>query len=173
MPTVQTSSWFNVEGTLNSSFSAAIAAFALPSWLPTRPTVVHDWNEIAANLPCYGTAHIPVSLTNAWQGMVVGGGKRGYAATAIYEVSAFVLRTDNPNWQAQLRTMKDYVLTWVGDAKQLIIQDYAANPSSPSATEYLLNFGDIAPAADEDDSANPGIRRLRILIDYSLVYRVA
>lgn len=173
MPTVQTTSYFNIEGTINTSFNAAIAAFSLPTWLPTRPTVILDWAEIALNTPCYGVAHIPVNLTNSFQGMVVGGGKRGYAALDIVEVSCFVSRTNNANWLAQLRTMKDFVVTWAGDTKQLVILDYASNPSSPAATEFLIQFGDIAPLAAQPDTENPGIVRQRVLIDYRHTHRVA
>ena len=173
MPTVQQTSYFNIEGTISTSFNTAIAAFSLPSWLPTRPTVILDWAEIAASLPSFGVTHIPVSLTQSFQGMNVGGGKRGMPSLDIFEVSCFVSRSNNANWLAQLRTMKDWVVTWAGDTKQLVIKDYAANQSSPSDTEYLINFMDIAPLASQPDNANPGVERQRILLDYRHVHRVA
>lgn len=178
MPTIQQTSTFNVIATLNKSLEAAIAAFNLPSWLPTRPVVAFDWNDAPLQAPSFGTIDIPVVMSNEFQGMNVGGGKRGFKSLNIFEVSCWVSQinidanTTNAAWQAQIRTLADMAITWAGEAKVLVIQDYAANPDTPSATEYKINIGDITPLVHQPDSQNPALMRKRILIDYDLVYRV-
>lgn len=178
MPTVQQTSTFNVIATINKSLETAVSGFSLPAWLPTRPTVAFDWNDAALTAPSFATIDIPVIDSNEYQGMHVGSGKRGYKSLNIFEVSCWVSQnnitenTPNVSWQAQLRTMSDWVSTWAGDTKQLIILDYAANQSTPSNTEYLITFGDVAPLVHQPDSVNPALIRKRILIDYWYIKRV-
>jgi hypothetical protein len=179
MVTIQQTSLTNIEGTMNAAFITANAAFSLPSWMPTRPTVeVVNWKDAALTTPSYALIHIPVSLPNTFQGMNVGNSKRGTKYLGILEVSCWVSQFDdtsnvpNQNWLMQLRTMADFVQHWALSTKVLVIQDYAANPDTPSATEYKINFGDIAPLVHQPDSQNPALIRKRILLDYWFTYRV-
>lgn len=178
MPTVQQTSTFNVFGTIYKSLEAAVAAFSLPAWLPDRPVVVANWNDATLSLPSFSAIDIPVSMPNDFQGMQVGNNQRGMKSLNIFEVSCWVgqinvdANTPNTAWQAQLRTMTDWVLTWAGEANVLVIQDYAANNDNPSATAYKINLGDITPLVHQVDSQNPAVIRKRILIDYDYVYRV-
>jgi hypothetical protein len=179
MVTIQQTSTTNVEGTINASFIAANAAFSLPSWMPTRPAVeVVNWKDAALNTPSFTLIHIPVTLPNSFQGMNVGNNQRGLSSLNILEVSCWVSQvnaennTPNQDWLPQLRTMTDFVLHWAGETNVLVIKNYQANQETPSATEYKINFGDIAPLVHQPDSQNPALIRKRILLDYWFTYRV-
>jgi hypothetical protein len=152
---VQQTSIVNVEATVNASFNAAVAAFALPSWLTVRPSIAWNWDDIPLTTPCYGIAHIPVVTTDSYQGRQVGGGLRGMRGSAVFEASAFVTKTGNPSWAIQLRTMYDWVLSWAISNPVLVVKDYAAALSAPANTAYKIDLRDVAATPSQEDTANP------------------
>lgn len=159
----------NVEATLNTSWAAAVAAFALPSHL-TRPNVVFHWENVTASMPCYGVIHIPISMDSTWQGRVAGDTQTALVANAFMEISAFVTRDRNPNYMAQLNYMRDMVASWVTSTKSLVIKNFAT-PSTPVDTAYrvmLLRLDEQPTAPD----VNPSVIRARMLLEYRWFYRM-
>jgi hypothetical protein len=172
---------FNAEASLNGWLAETLAAYLLPAWLPTLPPIVYDWREIELTLPCFSLTHIPVRAQPRYQGRHVGGSQKGLRAAAMLEVSCWVART-SPSYSAQLRTMRDFVLTAVAATSAVPIKDYAANPAAPPVTAYRVFLGQVsgAPIAlDENRNAlqagiviaNPDVLRARLLIDYTYIHR--
>jgi hypothetical protein len=178
---LQQSTAFNVEASLNNWLSTALAAYDLPSWLPSLPIIVYDWREIAISLPCFSVIHIPVSGRAQYQGRNVGANLKGVRMTAMMDVSCWVSR-DSANYSAQLRTMRDLVHSVATFTSGVVIKDYAADPASPADTDFRVVIGNVtgAPIAlDENRNApqsgsvinNPDILRARLLIDYAYTFR--
>lgn len=170
MVSIQQTSNFNVETTLNAALATAVAAFTRPSWLPSVPTVVFVPGDIALAAPCYGVIHIPVASEDLYQG------RRGDAAnvtrdTALMDVSAWVSSEASASWQAQLRTMVDMVKHWHNRSPQIVIQNYATDATAPVATTYKVNLNGITVNPIQQDADNPALWRARMLIDYSWSYR--
>lgn len=196
MTTLAQASSFNVEATLNTWMSAALAAFTRPAWLPTLPAIVYDAPEISASLPCFSLIHIPVSTVGGIQGRWAGS-STGMKALGILDVSCWVSRSASVDWNMQLRTMRDMVLSSAVKSAVLVIGDYAALPTNTvapaitttallavqiagddgtwsdtaTATAYKINIGDAALTPTEPDP-NPDVMRVRVLIDYDYYYRV-
>lgn len=172
MTSLEPTSSFNVEASLNDWLAAALASYTRPSWLATMPSIRYDWDDLALSAPCFSLFHLPVGLdTNAYQGRQVGGGKRGAPALGILDLSCWVTKTANPNWMAQLRTMRDMAQHAVLAKTVVIVRDYAA-PALPVNTAYKVDIGDFSPGALEADSRNPAVWRARCLIEYRWTYRV-
>lgn len=169
MPLLTAATRFNVEATLNAHFTTAISAITRPAWLTTLPAFVYNWDEVTASIPCFAFAHIPAGMLNDLQGRTVGDGQQGRKALGILEVSAFVTRTNNPSWSAQLRTMRDLVETASTSTRTVVISDYST-PGVPTATAYKINIEDVNETPTEPD-VNPAIQRARILIRYSFYFR--
>lgn len=160
---------FNVEATLSQHFTTTISAITRPAWLSTLPAFVYNWDEVAANLPCFALAHIPAGMLNDIQGRTVGDGQQGRKALGLLEVSCFVTRNANPSWNAQLRTMRDLVETAATSTRTVVINDYST-PGVPTATAYKVDILDVTETPTEADT-NPAIQRARILISYSFYFR--
>lgn len=173
MTTLLQASTLNVEATLNAWMRDALQAFSLPAWL-SSVTVVYDAPQIAASLPCFSLIHIPVSVTDSFQGRWAGTTK-GARASGVLDVSCWVSRSRSADWALQLRTMRDMVLSAALSSPVVIIQDYAGLASwsdTPAATAYKINLGDVTPTSTEAD-ANPDVERARVLIDYHYIYRAS
>lgn len=169
MTTIQQTSVYNVETSINAYMRAQLATVTRPAWLTTMPGIVSLPIESAASLPGFSFHHLPVGMYDRWQGRAVDGGYKGQKAVQIFEVDCWVSRS-NRDWQAQLRTMKDMALTVLNSAAEVVIRNYAADQSSPAATSYLVRWSDVSmPQTAPDD--NPDIERARILATYSWVYR--
>jgi hypothetical protein len=160
---------FHVEATLNSHFTTVISAITRPSHLSTLPAFVYNWDEVAANLPCFALTHIPAGMLNDIQGRTVGNGQQGRKALGLLEVSCFVSRSANPSWNAQLRTMRDLVETSATSTRTVVIYDYST-PGVPTATAFKVDILDVTETPTEPDT-NPAIQRARILIAYSFYFR--
>lgn len=162
---------FNIEASLNASLNAAIAAFLLPAWLPTRPTLVFIPEDIPLSVPCFSVYHIPVDSDDRYQGRRADGTDKVTRDSALMEVSAWVTRVGTPYWLPQLRTMRDMVKHWHNQHPQVVVQDYAASLSAPTATSYKINLDGITPTPQQQDTANPDLWRVRMLVAYDWVYR--
>lgn len=168
MTTIQQTSVFNVEASLNKHMETELVAITKPSWLSSY-TLYETWPEKSPSLPAFSINHINVGFDDVWEGRGVGGSYKGLAGTQILEVNAWVTRKSR-NWIAQLRTMVDMVMTVIGRTTEVVIKDYAADLSSPSNTTYLIRIDDVQVVETAPDP-NPDIERKRILITYSWVYR--
>lgn len=169
MTTIETSSIFNVEATLNDWLKTALEAIDRPAWLPAMPAVTTNLPEAVAAMPAFSVHHIPVNTYDRWQGRAVGGGKRGVHYVAIMEVNAWVSRKAR-NWEAQRRTMQDMVASVFTETSEVEIKNFVANQTSPTGTGTLVrldSFNGVATAPDP----NPDIERARLLITYSFIYR--
>jgi len=169
MTTIAAASVFNVEATLNAWLAAALAAFTRPAWLPDAPAVILTVPETTAVLPAFSVHHIPVNSYDAWQGRAVGGGYAGVRCVALMEVNAWVSRNSR-NWQAQLRTMQDMVMTVYTETGGVEIKDYATNQSSPTETGYLIRLTQLTTVPTAPDP-NPDIMRARMHLRYWYIYR--
>lgn len=167
---LQPTSNFNVEATLNAHFAAALATFALPSWLATVPPVVLIPSDIALAAPCYAVFHIPVESRDLYQGRTGEAGVRTTRDEALMEISAWTSSSRGP-WLAQLRTMTDLVKHWHNRHAQIVIDDYASDPDDAAATPYKINLMDIRENARQQDTDNPDLWRVRMLISYRWHYR--
>jgi hypothetical protein len=146
-----------------------ISAITRPSHLSTLPAFVYNWDEVAANMPCFALTHIPAGMLNDIQGRTVGNGQQGRKALGLLEISSYVSRNGNPSWNAQLRTMRDLVETAATSTRTVVVYDYSS-PSSPTATAFKIDILDVTETPTEPDT-NPAIQRARVLIAYSFFYR--
>lgn len=169
MPALAAATRYHVEATLNQWLFDTLSAITRPDWLPTLPAFVYNWDEITASLPCFALAHIPAGLADTFQGRQAGGSDSGRRALGLLEVSCYVTRTDNPNWPAQLRTMRDMVETAATSTRTVTISNYAT-PSTPVTTAYKIDLQDVTETPTEADP-NPAIQRARVLIQYAFTYR--
>lgn len=171
MPALQQATTFNAEATLNAWLETTLATYPVPAWLGTLPPVTYDWSQIAAIVPCFAVAHIPVGMIDNAEGRQVGGGLLGLQYTSIMEVSVYVSK-NTTRWYAQARTMADMVLSSVVANPRVIIRDYAANQVTPAATGFAISVGpaDVTTLATD---TNPGIARQRVLITCSYTFRAA
>jgi hypothetical protein len=167
---IQQPSVFNVEASVNAHFRTSLAAVTKPAWLPTLPTIQSIPLDDEAALPAFTLSHIPVGFMDKWQGRHVGGGLSGMDSRALLDISCWVSRRDNPQWMQQLRTMEDMVLTVATQTATIVIMDYAANLSSPSATSFLVRLSNVVTRTTQPDP-NPNIERKRVLVEYDWVYR--
>lgn len=170
MTSLTTATRFNVEATLNKWLFDALSAFTRPAWLTTMPAFVFNAEEITASLPCFAITHIPAGMADLWQGRAVGDGYAGRRALGLLSVSCYVTRTANPNWTAQLRTMRDMVSSTATASRTVVIQEYQADPVNPTATTFKINLEDTQETPTEADP-NPAIERARVLITYSFTFR--
>ena len=169
MPTaIEQTNTVNIQYSLNAHMRTALAAITKPSWLASYTYATNN-PEATASLPAISVNHIPVSMRDLWQGRAVGNGKTGMKYSALMEVNCWVSRSST-NWNAQLRTLQDMVLTVLGNTKQVVILDFVGDQESPTATGYLVRTGD-AEIVNTAPDPNPDIERRRILISYWLVYR--
>lgn len=195
MTQLSQASTFNVEATLNAWLQTALQAYALPQWLGTLPNIVFTAPQTTAVMPCFSFTHIPVDAASPWQGRWAGT-TRGLLVRGLMDVSCWVSRSQSADWQMQLRTMRDMVLSAVAGAPVAVISDYAALPlntvapviltdaqvgvalagddgtwsDTPTSTDYKINIDSAALTATEADT-NPDVERARVLIDYSFVFR--
>lgn len=195
MTTLSSASTFNAEATLNAWMQAALEAVTLPSHLDPLPALVFTVPQTTAIMPCFSLIHIPVDAVSPWQGRRAGEGK-GLRTRGILDVSCWVSRSASANWLMQLRTMRDMVLSAVAGDVVVIIDDYAGFPPNTvapaitadallgvqitgddgtwsddvAATTYKINIDGAALTPTEADT-NPDVERLRVLIDYSFVFR--
>lgn len=162
---------FNVEASLNEWMRAALAAFSLPAWITTLPTIVYDFPQVSAAIPCFSFVHLPVDIDSNFQGKNVGGGDKGGRATGIMDVSCWVSRSKAPNsWYPILMILRDFVLSTAEATSTVVISDYQTSLSAPAATVYKINI-DHAAVVEVVHDPNLDVERKRILIDYSYVYR--
>ena len=173
MSTIQQASIFNVKATLNTQMATDLAAVTRPAWLPTLPTIYYTWPETEITPPAFSFTHIDVGAVDSWERRGVGGGLKGLAQEAIMDVGCWVTRKRNRNWNAQLDTMRDMVMTVVTSTTEMVILDYEANQSTPATTSFLVRLGDSVARGTVPDSNNPDIERVRILIDYRWIFRSA
>jgi hypothetical protein len=161
---------FNVEASLNAWMQTGLNAFTRPTWLSTMPAVVFDAPEEAAVMPCFSLIHIPVDSSSPFTGRWAGTTK-GAITRSILDVSCWVSRSRSINWSAQLRTMRDMVLSVATANATPLIYDYAGTyPAAATVTAYKVNIGDVTLTPVEAD-VNPDVERVRVLIDYWFVFR--
>lgn len=162
---------FNAQASLNAWLVARIGAFTLPAWLPTV-SVVFNWADITASLPCFSVAHIEIETgASGFKGRAADG-RAGAVSTAILEVSAWVQRDANANHTAQLNYMADMVTQAViGSGAGVQIYDYGT-PNTPTPTSAVITLDNVQPVSVEMDT-NPGIERKRLLVPYRWIYRVS
>jgi hypothetical protein len=167
MTTIQQSSITNVEATLNDAFSTALSGFTFPAaYFSQQPGVVMIAEEAEPTLPAYSLNHINVSSDDVG----TEGTYRAMSTMQIMEVNAWVSRA-SANWLAQLRFMVDTIHTWRSlNHSTIRIKDFAANPSSPSTTAFLIQLGEVNLVATSPDP-NPDIERRRVLVYYRFYYR--
>ncbi len=173
MTTLTVSTFFNVESTLNAWLSTALAAFTRPTWLVTMPTILTNWEDIKASTPCFAFVHHPVGADNTYQGRVVGDGYKGRRQFGFMDVGCWVNRNQSPYWHAQLRTMRDMVMSAATSTATLPLMDYQSNYTTPASTIYKININEINETATIPDDDNPSFERARIIIGYSFVYRAS
>lgn len=170
MTTITTSTSFNVEASLNEWLRAALTAFTRPSWLTTMPGIVYDAPQTTASMPCFSFLHIPVATLDAYEGRNVGDGMKGAKSMGMMDVSCWVSRSKSVSYAAQLRTMADMVQSAAVAKTAVVVMDYATSLTAPSSAGYKVDIGDITVTPTQPDP-NTDVERIRILIDYSYVFR--
>lgn len=168
MTTMHVSSVYNVEPSINTAFQTALNAVTLPAWL-SQPTIVFDWPEITASLPCFSFVHMTPSMSDNHQGRVDGAGNSTVAASGMLEISAWVSRDQKYNgqdiWVARLRFMESMIASAYASLPVVVIKDYATSPTSPTSAQFRVvmnNLNFVQTASDP----NPAIQRKRALITY-------
>lgn len=171
MTAIHVTSTYNVEATLNNYFKTALQAFTLPSWLTQPVSVVMNTPEVIASLPAFSLTNISVGAMDIYQGRNAEPNTRAMTELGILEISAWVTRKTNPQWNAQLRTMCSMIESAYLDSKGgVILKDYQSNPSSPSNVAYRVVLNDLDIVVVSADS-NPDIERRRYLIKYQWTVR--
>lgn len=168
--TIQQPSVFNVEVSINKHFRTELTAVTKPAWLPTLPAIKTIPLDDKASFPAFTLSHIPVGFDDKWQGRGVGDGKKGLDSKALLDISCWVSRDNNSQWLQQLRTMEDMVLTVATSTISIVIMDYAADISSPSATGFLVRLSNVVTRTTQP-APNPNIERKRVLVEYDWIYR--
>lgn len=168
--TIHVTSTYNVEASINKAYYDAIAAVSgLPAFM-TVPAVVFNWPEIEASTPCFSVVHFTGSSSDRYQGRVDTNTASVMYNTGILEVSAWVSRDQKVNgqdvWAARLSYMKGMLQQVHTKLPVILIKDFESNPSTPSATGFKVNMGDMNEVQVGMDE-NPSIRRKRFLINYN------
>lgn len=168
--TVYATSVENVEYSMNAWIAGKINAYSRPSWLSAVPTFVFDFpDNIAPLIPAFSFIHIPIDSVSRWQGKRGESGVGASLRTAFLEVDAWVTRSD-PNWMAQLRTMQSMIESATDSTTTVVILDFVTSQSNPAATSYRITVGDVMTVATDPDP-NADIRRRRMMIKYSWIFR--
>lgn len=173
MTTVHATNSFNVEASINDAYKTALLAITLPSFLPSV-SVVFNWPEIEANLPCFSIVHFTGSSSDRYQGRVDTNTTSVMYNTGILEISAWVSRDQKVNgqdvWAAQIAFMKSMIEAVHTRTSVIRLSDYTSNPASPSTVNYKINISDLNEVQVAED-VNPSIRRKRFLINYNWHHR--
>jgi hypothetical protein len=160
----------NVTYSMNAWLAGKITAYPLPFCLTTMPTWVTDFPEdIAGAVPVFSIIHIPIDSVSPWEGKRAENGVGAAMNTAFMEVDAWVSRSDS-RWAAQLEAMQSIIESAVKGTTTVVILDFVSNQANPTATSYRIMVGDMTASATEPDP-NADVRRRRMLIKYSWVYR--
>lgn len=166
MTAVHATSTYNVEASINAYFKAAFTAMSRPSFLPTLPTFAENTPEVKANFPAFSFVHLPAGSLDIYQGRHAETTTKAMRDLGILDLSVWVTRNMNTNWNAQLRFMQAMIETAYLDSKGgVIINDYTSTPASPSATSFRVTFNDLDIVVVTPD-VNPDIERRRVLIKY-------
>lgn len=172
MTPIQAASFFNVEATLNDWLATQLAAVTRPAWLATLPPIYHDGQPIVEpNVPCFSFFHIPVDVQlAAYQGRGAEIGRKAAPSMGMMDISAWATQAE-PNYMAQLRTMRDMVATVTLLKVALVVKDFATSLTAPADTLYKVDFDNLTSTAPAPDTANPALWRARMLLDYRWNYR--
>lgn len=144
---------------MNAWIQTQINAITRPSWLPAF-TFAFNAPAIVASIPCYAIFHFPMGQEMAYRGRYPGD-----KASGLMEVSIWVTRTRNPNWNAHLMAMDSTLNQAFMSAHGLVIADYASNLSAPSNAAYAIDLMGLE-AVNSAHDPNPDIERRRNLIRY-------
>lgn len=158
----------NVEATLVKWFTDEFANYELPVYLPSY-TVVSNWPDIPASLPCFSFAHFPVGSTDRYQGRVETDETNVVFCTAMFEVSAWVNRQQLYNnadiWQARLSFMHSMIMQTWQQTPRVPILDFITAPGETLFTGYLISL-DKPSTMQTAKEKNVAIERRRVLITY-------
>jgi hypothetical protein len=171
MATIDASSVYNIEATLNAWLRAALATYTRPAdiGLDTAPPVITDVPDRTAAFPSWSIHHIGASTRDVLQGRVTDGVKSGVWASGLMEANCWVTR-GHTSWMAQLRWMHSAVLDVVAGTSGVVVKDYASDPYNPADTAYRVIVGDAQTTATGPDP-NPDVERRRVLVGYRWVLR--
>lgn len=169
MPVIATSI-NNVRWSMNAWIIGMINSYPLPFSLDATPGIAVDFpDDIAGKTPLFSLVHIPIDGVSPWQGKRAENGVGAALTTAFLEVDAWVSRADY-RWMSQLEDMHSIIQSAALGTTTIVIQDYITNQSNPPATAYRIMVGDMTVSATDPDP-NLDIRRRRMMIKYSWVYR--
>jgi hypothetical protein len=162
MPTIHSTSTFNVEATLNKWLQEGLAALAKPAWLASY-SLAFNQPETPIVTPAFSVVHLPDQQDTDWMSK-----NPGINAAGIIEIGLWVARS--ATWNAQIKTMQAMVESVAAGDTSITIYDYLTNPASPSPTLYKINIAGVQ-AVSTPPSPNPDLLHRRLRIGYSWVLR--
>lgn len=163
----------NVEASVNNWFNTAINAITKPAWLPSL-TLIFNLPDTPIVTPGISVYHMPVSMTNQWQGNHVGSGLVGGRAVNLMDVSCWVSRSATYStmeaWALQLGTLRSMVQGVFAGTASIQLTNYTSDLGNPLGVAFKVDFIRLEAVATEHDP-NPDIERARYLIRYEWTQR--
>lgn len=171
MATIDATSVYNIEATLNAWLRGQLAGYAVPADinLDAVPPLITDVPGRDAVFPAWSIHHLGARTRDMFQGRVTDGSKPGVWASGMMEINCWVTR-GNVNWLAHLRWMHSAVLDALTGTTGVVVKDYAADPYNPTDTGYRILLGDAQDMTTAPD-VNPDVERRRVLANYRWVLR--
>lgn len=144
-----------------------------PAWMTTCP-VNFDYPRTALTFPSFSVTHFESSETRLAESDLVdrynGTQYKGVQKTHVLEISCWVTRDMNPNWQRDLRQMGDMVQSLLRQTRAIAINDLY---NTLAATGAIIRIVDIRQAQAAPDLANANVERLRFIVTLHWVERWA
>lgn len=155
----------------NKWFADNITA-TLPSWMETAAPVNFDYPRQTLVYPSFSVTHFGGGEMAVAQGGFVetNGATRykGVKRICTCEVSCWVTRLNNPNWQRDLRQMTDMVSKLLRGTRSVPILDaYGAL----AATGTILRIQSVERTQPAPDQQNANVERTRFVVTYWWIER--
>ncbi len=166
---------YNVQASFNVWFQTNIAT-SLPSWM-SAATVYFNFPDLPPSMPCFSVTYLPYKDFPIAAGGIVdsSGGTQwhGRKVIMLLDVTCWVTRDNNPNWNRDILQMRDMAHKLLRSTGSMAISDYAANSESPTATGAIIRINDIqsvefTPFMQE---VNPNVERKIIRVTVSWIER--
>jgi hypothetical protein len=155
---------------INKWFSDNIGT-SKPSWM-TSATVNFDYPRIPLVYPSFSVTHFGGADFSVAEGDYVetasGTRYRGVKRLSTCEVSCWVTRLDNPNWQRDVRQMADMVSKLLHGTRSIPMVDAYASLAALGTIVRVTNVErtNVAP-----DQGNANVERARFVVTYTWIER--
>lgn len=170
--TAQIGGALNVEGSFNQHFAAQLTGKGLPDWMPSA-VVNYDYPQQPLTFPSWSVAHLGSQIGNLTQGRHLDPGWRGVERVGLAEISCWESYSRAGGAHTRnLRVMRDMAARVFATGASFAILDVHGTTANPTGNGTIGRAGAVQDAPTVPD-LNPDVQRLRLLVEYRWLERVA